>query len=145
VSERTRQQLGAASQRAGRHYMLSLTEWFRPRGKPDASLQTQQGRSDFHGVGPIGLEATISPWSRISGKLDQAADDAAARGLRWFAVVKRGERRRGREDDYAVLRLGVFWPLWTRLEELEAATSGGRAEYDRGFEAGFRFGKEQAS
>lgn len=103
---------------------------------PAASVESEHRKHDIFGIGDLGLEATVEPWSEIDRKVKQARSDAAGRGIDRWAVIK---KRRGTGSPlagYAVTEARVFVEMARRLEQLEAAAADAQQAYDRGYDHG---------
>jgi len=117
--------------------MRALVAQLREEGYwPHASIETRNRSNDIFGIGDIGLEATIEPWSEIDRKVRQAKADAAGRGVDWWSVIKRRRGARSPLDGYAITEARVLVQLLVRVQQLEAEAEAAAAAFDRGLASG---------
>lgn len=109
---------GRANRRAGKTAMRRALVWLRGHGAPHADLVTRPHSSDLTGVGDMAIEVTVENWERIGQKADQAAADAARRGLTEWCIWK---PRRGVGDmghAWCVTEFTQWWALHQELADL---------------------------
>jgi hypothetical protein len=138
---RTPQQIGTSNRRAGKRWNIDCAADLRDnRGFPHAEYVIRNGSGDISGTWDINVEATLTTWDKIWIKLDQAARDAKARGLKDYVVWK---KRNGKADPGAgaiIMPAANFWALVADLEAHVAADVDYTDTWERAFAAGFRAG-----
>lgn len=109
---------GRKNRAAGAHAMRRAVNWLRDNGARNADRVTRPHSSDIVGVGDMAIEVTIESWEQIGKKADQAAADAARRGLDTWCVWKprRGVGDMGRA--WCVTEFAQWWALQTELADL---------------------------
>jgi hypothetical protein len=105
--------------------MRLAVHWLRQNGAPDAAAVPHAHSSDVTGLGLVraGIEVTIAGWDEIGKKADQAASDAARRGLdRWCVWKPRrtapGEPKRSYADAWCITTFGQWWADQQELADL---------------------------
>ena len=109
---------GRSNRAAGARAMHRAVAWLRGHGAPNADRVTSPHASDITGIGDLAVEVTVVDWPKIGQKADQAAADAARRGLDAWCVWKprRGIGDMGRA--WCVTEFRQWWALHQELAEL---------------------------
>jgi hypothetical protein len=109
---------GRSNRAAGARAMHRAVAWLRAHGAVNADRVTSPHLSDITGIGDMAVEVTVVDWQQIGKKADQAAADAARRGLDTWCVWKprRGIGDMGRA--WCVTEFAQWWRLHQELAEL---------------------------
>jgi hypothetical protein len=132
-----RSQAGRSARSRGLAFQRTLALELRaPDLWPAASVESEHRKHDIFGIGDLGLEATVEPWSEIDRKVKQARADAKSRGVSRWAVIKKRRGSASPLDGYAVTEARIFVRMARLIEQLEAAAADAQQAYDRGYDHG---------
>jgi hypothetical protein len=114
------EQRGRSNRRAGKRAMARALEFVRAHGAPNADVVTRYHASDLTGIGDLAVEVTLEPWQQIAKKADQAAQDAARRGLTDWVIWKPRQSVGDFGRAWAVTEVRQYWAMTQELEKARA-------------------------